>query len=104
MACYDISDKNTTPRDEHLKNAHHLEKKMEHGKKAAQSKHQVQLQKQAAQASKNGMAPNRFHQLQAALFVIQTCQSFAVVENRWENEKKHSRLTVRRQTTKTRIT
>ena len=80
MACYDISDKNTTPRDEHLKNAHHLEKKMEHGKKAAQSKHQVQLQKQAAQASKNGMAPNRFHQLQAALFVIQTCQPFAVVE------------------------
>ena len=62
MACYDISDKNTTPRDEHLKNAHHLEKKMEHGKKAAQSKHHVQLQKQAAQASKNGMAPNRFHQ------------------------------------------
>jgi hypothetical protein len=80
MACYDISDKNTTPRDEHLKNAHHLEKTMEHGKKAAQSKHQVQLQKQAAQASKNGMAPNRFQQLQAALFVIQTCQSFAVVE------------------------
>jgi hypothetical protein len=38
------------------------------------------LQKQAAQASKNGMAPNRLHQLQAALFVIQTCQSFAVVE------------------------
>jgi hypothetical protein len=26
------------------------------------------------------MAPNRFHQLQATLFVMQTCQPFAVVE------------------------
>ena len=69
-----------TPRDDHLKNSHKLEKKMEHGKKAAQSKHQAQLQRQEVQASKNGMSPNRFHQLQAALFVIQTCQPFAVVE------------------------
>jgi len=45
MACCDISEKNTTPMHDHLKNAHKLERKMEHGKKAAQSKHQVQLQK-----------------------------------------------------------
>ena len=30
MACYDISDKNTTPRDEHLKNAHKLEQRVGH--------------------------------------------------------------------------
>jgi hypothetical protein len=35
MPSYDISEKNTTSRDEDLKNAHKLEKKMEHGKKAA---------------------------------------------------------------------
>ena len=80
MACYDISEKNTTSRDDHLKNAHKLERKMEHDKKAAQSKHQAQLQKQEAQASKNGMTPNRFHQVQTALFVIATCQVFAVVQ------------------------
>jgi hypothetical protein len=78
MAFYDISEKNTTPRDEHLKNAHKLEKKMEHGKKVAQSKHQAQLQRQEVQTRKNGMAPNRFHHLQTALFVIQTCQPFTV--------------------------
>jgi hypothetical protein len=38
MTCYDITDKNTTPMNEHLKNAHKLEKKMEHGKKTTQRK------------------------------------------------------------------
>jgi hypothetical protein len=33
MDSYDISEKNTTPSDEHLKNTHKLEKKMEHDKK-----------------------------------------------------------------------
>lgn len=80
MACYDISDKNTTPRDEHLKNAHNLEQRVGHGRKAALSGHQSQLQKQEAQATRLGMKPNRFHQLKAALFVIQTCQPFSVVE------------------------
>ena len=80
MACYDISDKNTTPRDEHLKNAHKLEQSVGHGRKAALTGHQSQLQKQEAQATRHGMKPNRFHQLKAALFVIQTCQPFSVVE------------------------
>jgi hypothetical protein len=39
------------PRDEHLKNTHKLERKMEN--------------KQEAQGSKIGMTPNRFHQVQA---------------------------------------
>ncbi len=80
MTCYDISDKNTTPRDEHLKNAHKLEQRVGHGRKAALTGHQSQLQKQEAQTTRHGMKPNRFHQLKAALFVIQTCQPFSVVE------------------------
>ena len=33
MDCYDMTHKNTTPRDEHFKNAHKLEKKMDHDRK-----------------------------------------------------------------------
>ena len=62
--------------------SHKLEKKMGNDKKVAQSKHRVQFQKQEEQARKNVMHPNRFHQLQEALFVIQTCQAFTVVENK----------------------
>jgi hypothetical protein len=35
MSYFDISEKNTTPRDEYLKNAHKLERQMEHDKKGA---------------------------------------------------------------------
>ena len=49
MACYDISDKNTTPRDEHLKNAHKLEQSLTHVRKAALTSHQSQLQKHLRQ-------------------------------------------------------
>ena len=41
MTCYDISDQNTTPKDEHLKNSHKLEKCMEHVKKTTLTTHQV---------------------------------------------------------------
>ncbi len=33
MTCYDITDNNTSPMNDHLTNAHKLEKKMGHGKK-----------------------------------------------------------------------
>ena len=66
--------------NDHLTNAHNLEKKMGHGKRSALTAHQQQLQKQEAQASKHGMAPSRLQQLKVALFLIQTCQPFAVVE------------------------
>ncbi len=49
---------------------------MEHGQKHALTTHQAQLQKQEAQAGKNDMVSNRFHQLKTALFVIHTCQVF----------------------------
>jgi hypothetical protein len=68
--------------DEHLKNAHKLERKMENGKKGALSKHQAQLQKQEAQASKNGMAPNRFHQVQAALLSFQPVRPLPLCKNK----------------------
>ena len=48
MGFYDITDKNTTPMNDHLTNAHNLEKKMGHVKKATLSAHQAQLQKQEA--------------------------------------------------------
>jgi hypothetical protein len=64
-----------------LKNAHKLEQRVAHVKKSALTSHQSQLQKQEALTSKHGMTPNRFHQLKAVLFVIQTCQPFCVVEN-----------------------
>ncbi len=80
MVCYNITDKNTSPMNDHLTHVHNLEKKMGHDKKVALSTHQEQLQKQEAQVNKNGMSPNRFHQLQVALFVIQSCQVFVVVE------------------------
>ena len=60
MACYDITENNTSPMNDHLTNAHNLEKKMGHGKRAALSAHQVQLQKQEAQANKHDMTPSRF--------------------------------------------
>ena len=80
MASYDITDNNTSPMNDHLTNAHKLEKKMGHGRKAALSAHQTRLQKQETQATQHGMAPSRFLQLKVALFLIQTCQPFAVVD------------------------
>jgi hypothetical protein len=79
MACYDITENNTSPMNDHLTNAHNLEKKTGHGKKAALSAHQVKLQKQEAQATQHGISPSRFQQLKVALFLMQTCQPFAVV-------------------------
>ena len=81
LSSYDISDKNTTPRDEYLKNAHKLEQCIAHGKKAVLTSHQSQLQKQEVLVSKYVMTDNRFHQLKTTLFIIQTCQPFSVVEN-----------------------
>jgi hypothetical protein len=66
--------------NDHFTNAHKLEKKMGHDKRASLSAHQVQLQKQEAQTIQHGMAPSRFQQLKVALFLIQTCQAFCVVE------------------------
>ncbi len=80
MLSYDIKDKNTSPMNEHLTNAHKLEKKMGHDKKSKLSDHQDQLQKQEAQTTNHDMEPNRFQQLKVALFLIQTCQAFDVVE------------------------
>ena len=102
MSCYDISGHNTSPRDDHLKNAHKMESHMDHGRKAALSTHQVHFQKQEAQATKHDMTPNRYHQLKSTLFVIQTCQAFSVVEKStfrdlmnkdwipWKDESIHS--------------
>jgi hypothetical protein len=44
MACYDITENNTSPMNVHLTNAHNLEKKMGHGKRSALTAHQQQLQ------------------------------------------------------------
>ncbi len=70
MDCYEISDKNTTPRDDHLKNSHKVEQRVDHGRKSALTGHQSQLQKQEAQTIRHDMKPKRFHHLKAALFVI----------------------------------
>ncbi len=43
MFCDDITDKNTSPRDKHLKNGHKLEKKMEHDRKITLTTHQTKL-------------------------------------------------------------
>ena len=81
MVSYDISDKNTTVRDEHLKNAHKMEQCVGHDRKASLTGHQSQLQKQEAQTTRHDMKPNRFHQFKTSLFVIQTCHvAFSVVE------------------------
>jgi hypothetical protein len=48
MACYDITENNTSPMNDHLTNAHNLEKKMGHGKRSALTAHQQQVQKQEA--------------------------------------------------------
>ena len=80
MASYDITDNNKSPMNDHLTNVHNLEKKMGHDKKATLSAHQEQLQKQEAQATNHGMTPNRFQKIKVVLFLIQTCQSLAVVE------------------------
>jgi hypothetical protein len=62
------------PQDDHLKNAQKLEKHVEHGKHV-HTKHQTQLQKQETQTTQHVMTPNRFHQLEVLLFLIQTCQT-----------------------------
>ena len=45
--------------NDHLTNAHKLENKMGHGKRAVLSVHQVQLQKQEAQTTHHGMKTNQ---------------------------------------------
>jgi hypothetical protein len=57
MVSYDITDKNTSPMNDHLTNAHKFEKKMGHGKKDQLSTHQSQLHKQKAQANKIALLP-----------------------------------------------
>ncbi len=75
--------------NEHLKNAHKLEKKMEHGKKTTLSSHQTQFQTQETQSNRHVMTPNKFQELKVHThYTTCVCGNF---EEKYKDEKRKNR-------------